>query len=92
MQQLLRTYLVGADRKYELYGDVDAGDKVTKLLEYAYRSLNPGEGTAQWVCLGHVNIDEYINWERNPLMMYSPNRKTNDIHSISELCKTLASR
>ncbi|KKI42913.1 hypothetical protein [Hafnia alvei] len=91
MHQLLRTYLVGSDRKYELYGDEDAGERVTKLLEYAYRKLNPEEKTSQWVCLGVVNIDEYIKSESNPSMMHSPDRKTNDIYSIRQLCKKLAS-
>lgn len=92
MHQLLRTYLVGNDRKYELYGDADTEERVTKLLEYAYRKLNPEEKTAQWVCLGAVNIDEYIKSENNPSMMYSADRKTNDIYSIRQLCKKLASR
>lgn len=92
MQQLLRTYLVGEDRKYELYGEVDTGEKVTKLLEYAYRSLDPEQKTAQWVCLGPVDISEYTDSRYNPAMAYRPDRKNNDIHSIRELCERLGKR
>jgi len=91
MHKLLRTYLIGNDRKYELYGDIDGNNgRVTKLYEYSYRYLDPEEKTAQWIFLGPVNIDEYISWENSPSMMFSPNRKINDIHSIRELCKKLA--
>ncbi len=90
MYQLLRTYLIGADRKYELYGDVDAGDRVTKVLQYALRSLNPEEKTTHWVCCGEVDISEYKLSSQNPSMTYQVDRKNNDIHSIRELCKKLA--
>ncbi|WP_146110830.1 hypothetical protein [Cronobacter sakazakii] len=92
MQQLLRTYLVGEDRKYELYGEVDTEERVTKLLEYSYRSLDPSEKTSHWVCLRSVDISEYTDSRYNPAMAYSPDRKNNDIHSIRELCETLATK
>ncbi|WP_159339113.1 hypothetical protein [Leclercia adecarboxylata] len=93
MHQLLRTYLIGTDRKYELYGDVDdAGEGVTKVLEYSFRSLNPAEKTAHWVCLGEVDISEYTRGNQNPAMRYQLDSKNNDIHSIRQLCKRLAMR
>lgn len=90
MHQLLRTYLIGTDRKYELYGDVDAGESVTKVLEYSFRSLNPEEKTTHWVCLGEVDISEYKLSSLNPSMIYQMDRKTNDIRSIRDLCKKIA--
>ncbi|MER5006339.1 hypothetical protein [Atlantibacter hermannii] len=92
MHQLLRTYLVGEDRKYELYGEVDMGDRVTKVLEYAYRSLDHEQKTSQWVCLGPVDISKYTDSRYNPGMAYDLDRKNNDIHSIRELCKELGKR
>ncbi|QZA71241.1 hypothetical protein AH07_57 [Pantoea phage AH07] len=92
MHQLLRTYLVGEDRKYELYGLADEGDRVIKVLEYAYRSLSSKDKTAQWVCLGPVDISEYTDSRYNPSMAYRPDRKNNDIHSIKELCEKLGKR
>jgi hypothetical protein len=92
MHELLRTYLVGEDRKYELYGEVDMGDRVTKVLEYAYRSLNPEQKTAQWVCLGPVDIGAYTDSRNNPAMAYDLDRKNNDISSIRELCNELGKR
>lgn len=92
MHQLLRTYLVGEDRKYELYGEVDGGDRVTKVLEYAYRSLDPEKKITHWVCLGPVDISAYTDSRYNPAMIYSGDTKNNDIHSIRELCSRLGKR
>lgn len=90
MKKLLRTYLVGEHRKYELYGDEGFGDYVTKVLEYAYVKFDPENNLSQWACKGPVDIDEYINGSNNPSQMYSPERKNNDILSIQKLCKKLA--
>ncbi|OSN08365.1 hypothetical protein AU510_04360 [Lonsdalea britannica] len=83
--QLLRTYLIGDDRKYELYGNVDVGEKVTKVLEYSYRSLDPEENTAHWVLLGQVDISEFRDKEMEPYL-YGMNTKSNDIFSIRQFC------
>jgi len=85
MYQLLRTYLIGEDRKYELYGDIDSKDKVTRVLEYSYRSLNPDEKTAHWVCMGPVDISEFKDRSMHP-ELYGRNIKQNDISSIREFC------
>jgi len=85
MNQLLRTYLVGEDRKYELYGEIDAGDRVTKVLEYAYRSLEPEQKTAHWVCLGSVDISEFKDKNMHPYL-HGMNVKNNDIATIRQFC------
>lgn len=90
MKKLLVTYLVGEHRKYELYGDEGIENYVTKVLEYAYVTLDPENKFSQWACKGPVDIDEYIKGRNNPSQMYSPERKINDISSIQQLCKNLA--
>lgn len=91
MYQLLRTYLIGLDRKYELYGDVDAGENVTRVIEYAYRSLNPEEKTTQWVCLGDVDISEFKDKRKDPYLC-GVETKQNDIFSIRKHCIEISKR
>lgn|GEM_PF-4752171 len=90
MHQLLRTYLMGENKKFELYGDEDAGEKVTKVLSYESRTLNPEGDLFHWVCLGEVDISEYTQRDSNPAMAYQRHSKNNDIYSIRELCKKIA--
>lgn len=91
MYQLLRTYLIGLDRKYELYGDVDAGENVTRVLEYAYRPLDPKEKTTQWVCLGDVDISGFKDKRKDPYL-YGVETKHNDIFSIRQHCIEISKR
>jgi len=91
MYQLLRTYLVGDDYKYELYGDVGISDKVTGLLEYSYRYISLEEKTAHWVCLGPVDISDF-NDDSTNLNQDEPNVKKNDIQSVMEFCSKRAKR
>ncbi len=92
MLVLLRTYLVGEDRKFELYGNADGGNDVLKVLQYAYRSLDPEEKTCHWVCLGTVDITDYIEGQNNPALIYTQHYKQNDISSIKDLCRKLAKK
>ncbi len=91
MYQLLRTYLVGEDHKYELYGETGIGDRVTGLLEYSYRYISSEERTAYWVCLGPVDISEFKDHSMDP-SLYEQNVKQNDIQSIMEFCSQRAKR
>lgn len=92
MLVLLRTYLVGEDRKFELYGDAEGGSDVLKVLQYVYHSLDPQKKTSHWVCLGAVDIKEYIEGQNNPALMYTQHYKRNDISSIKDLCREIAKR
>ncbi|MEN4578216.1 hypothetical protein ABEH22_22765 [Pantoea agglomerans] len=92
MYQLLRTYLIGENKKFELYGDVDAGDKVTKVLSYESKAVNAEENFSHWVCMGEVDISEYTQRDLNPAMAYQFQSKNNDIYSIRELCKQIAEK